>query len=268
MMIKKFILPGALLLAAVACGYDNHQPPHANYTAEAATITIAAMKELVGGGASLEMAGEDTIAGTVTASDEAGNFFRSFMVEDATGAVEVMAGMYDMHVLWPVGRQVSVALGGLTLACADNIWQLGYAALPSDWRAVEYIAHPALVDRHIARGSMAPPPVPRETTIDELDESMAGRLVVVRGVTLRGGGTATWATPAADSYLGYPLSKEVAAEDAEGRRIWVHTSGYADFAGAVVPAGRVSLTGILAPVDGRLRIRLRGLHDVEMSNIE
>lgn len=246
------------LLLLVACGEKPFEAPAGEQPLPEPTLTIAELHALYADGLTA-LTADACIGGTVTASDGSGNFHRSFIVEDATGAVEILAGLYDLTALYPEGRRVSVRLQGLTLAVGDEgTYQLGF---DGGYRA-GYIDHPYLLDRHVARGGIDSAPRPAVLAIDELTEAAVGRLVTLRGLTLTGGGTATWATTAAESFTGYPLEKSVRATDLRGGRIYILTSGYADFAGETIPGGPVNITGILLRVEDRFTLKLRDLRDV------
>ncbi|HAD56168.1 MAG TPA: hypothetical protein DCG00_01680 [Alistipes sp.] len=77
----------------------------------------------------------------------------------------------------------------------------------------------------------------------------------------------TWADTGAES--GMPATGTVWFRDAAGDSVAVVTSGYASFAGDTVPAGRVTLTGILmyGKFGGTREVfalKLRDGNDVEM----
>jgi hypothetical protein len=222
------------------------------------TLTIAGLQARHTSGL-VTLPDDGLIGGVVTASDRSGNFYRSFLIEDFTGAVEVMAGLYDLHALYPEGRVVYVSLQGLTLGVRDGVFQLG---LDDGYRA-GYLSHPALLDAHLFRGGWNTEFRPAIVSVSQLTDAWIGRLVTVYGLTLNGAGTTTWATPAADSFTGYPLEKDVRATDPQGRRIDIYTSGYADFAGDTIPTGPVAVTGIVLKEEKNYRLKMRERRDVE-----
>ena len=83
------ILTAATALAFVGC-YGSFDDRAANTAPEPATLTVAELRMLCNG-TSEEITSDAVIAGRVTTSDEAGNFSRSFFVEDTTGGAEIMA---------------------------------------------------------------------------------------------------------------------------------------------------------------------------------
>ena len=42
--------------------------------------------------------------GRVTSSDRDGNFYRSLFIEDESGGLEILLGIYDSYTQYPVGR--------------------------------------------------------------------------------------------------------------------------------------------------------------------
>ncbi len=236
-------------------------PPDLTPQLQEPTLTIAQMQAMARGGNPLTFSEEQLIGGVVTASDGAGNFHRSFIIEDYTSAVEVLAGSYDLHTLYPVGRVVYVQLKGLTLARNElGIWQLGYPGA-SEQYAVEYIGGPSgLADRHITRAGMNYEFRIPDLTIGGLNAALSGRLVTVHGLSMGLGGEATWGTPGA----GRETDRRANEEPYYGRWIYLRTSDYADFAGETLPAGTISVTGILMREQGGYSyiLKIRDLNDV------
>jgi hypothetical protein len=255
--MKKLLIICILILLCAGCGEQEFDEPADEPVSMTPTLTIAELQAFHSSG--LAALPEGTIGGTVTASDASGNFHRSFIVEDRTGAVEVMAGLYDLHALHPEGRSVYVSLKGLVLGVSDGVYQLG---LDEGYRA-GYLNHPALLDRHVLRGPKGTPLQGAVVTIPQLSDERVGRLVTIRGLLLGGAGTTSWATLAVDSFTGYPLEKEVRATDLQGNRVYITTSGYADFSGETIPEGPVNITGIVLKEGANYRLKMRDLRDVE-----
>ncbi len=256
--MKRLLTATLLLLLCTGCGEHDFEAPADLPVSMAPTLTIAQLQARHRSGL-LALTEDEVIGGVVTASDGSGNFYRSFIVEDATGALEVMAGLYDLHALYPEGRVVYVSLKGLTLGVSDGVYQLG---LDEGYRA-GYLNHPALLDRHIFRGGWNTDFRPAIVSIPQLTDNWTGRLVTIYGLTLNGAGTATWATPEGDSFTGYPLEKDVRATDPQGNRVYIYTSGYADFAGEAIPPGPLAITGIVLKEDKNFRLKMREQRDVE-----
>lgn len=254
-MRRLFYVGLGLCLAFSSCAPD-FQEPDLTPELQEPTLTIARMQAMLDG-ESVKFTEDYRIGGVVTASDESGNFYRTFVVDDLTGGVEVMAGLYDLHTLYPIGRVVYVNLKGLTLArSTTGTYQLGFKAVPTSGYTVDYIGHSALLDKYVSRAGMNYEFPFTEVTIPELNDQLLGRLVTVYGLTLRNGGETTWAT------LEGRYAKDIRATDPEGNWLYIYTSGYADFAGETIPADISSFSGVLMKNGNRYRIKMRDLRDV------
>lgn len=198
---------------------------------------------------------EAIIAGNVTANDLSGNFYRTFIMEDATGAIEVRAGLYDLKNLFPEGRYVAVRAKGLTVSDYNGVLQIGLAPSGGS-RLPDYFGHRVILDKYVYRGSEAESVVPQVMAVHQLKDDMCGRLVKVEGLTFRNEGVDTWASQ--DGFTSYSLRT---FEDGDGRTISVSTSKYASFAGSAIPATAVTVTGILTKEPG-FSLRIRTLGDV------
>lgn len=226
---------------------DNDITPYPN-------MDIGDMRRLYNGSPSV-VNRDVVIAGVVTANDLTGNFFRTFIIEDATGAIEIRAGLYDIKNLFPEGRYVVVKAAGLTVSDYNGVLQIGLA--PSGGRhQADYFGNKAVMDRYVIRGGMETVVEPQIVTVGQLEDALCGRLVRMTGLTLKAGEPDTWAS--ADEYTSY--SSRVFT-DGDGFEISVSTSKYASFAGNRIPDGRVSLTGILMK-ENNFALRIRGLGDV------
>lgn len=144
--------------------------------------------------------GDVILAGHVTANDISGNFYRTFVIDDGTGAIEVRAGLYDLKNLFPLGRYVAVRAAGLTVSDYNGVLQIGLA--PAGGSALpEYFGHKAILDRYVHRGAEMTTPVPQEVAVTQLSAVLCGRLVTVSGLRLKAGEPGEWASQ--DTYTSY-----------------------------------------------------------------
>ena len=106
---------GAALLGA--CGYNEFGPPgDGRPAAPLPNMTVSSLRSLCADGPIRIEGSGAVLTGYVTTSDRANNFYRSFFVEDRTGALEVRAGLYDLHNMYGLGEQVALRLDGLSAA--------------------------------------------------------------------------------------------------------------------------------------------------------
>lgn len=176
------------------------------------------------------------IGGYVTTSDEASNFYRTLCIEDASGGVEIMAGIYDLHNIYPEGSYLTISLAGCAVGEHYGILQVGTEAAAYSNYPTDYFSSRVLLDRHVKcydlRQNIAPKPV----RIEELRPTLCGRLVNISTLTL----TALSPSNESGAWSGYNIFA-----DQQGNTIAVYTSAYASFADEIVPTQEVSLTGIL-----------------------
>lgn len=209
-----------------------------------------------------------TIGGYVTANDLSGNFFRSFVIDDGTGSIEVNAGFYDLHNYYQVGRRVVIRAEGLAVGMYNGVIQLGYKINSYGAHRVEEFGSRHVMERYVTRDVLFSAPEPMPLDIVSVEDSYCGRLVRIGNLhaTEEDAGQ-TWAYPASG---GAPPAMGLRAFcDTAGNTIAVTTSGYASFAGETVPAGTVAITGIL--MKGKFgggadvfAVKLRDLADVEI----
>lgn len=181
--------------------------------------------------------------GVVVANDWGGNFYRSIVVEDESGAVEVNIALYALHNLYPIGARVAIRAEGLSAMTYEGVVQVGRAPSPWNDYRVEPIGVPAEIDRRVVvvgNPTEEEPVEPMVCRVGELTEQMCGRVVRVEG--LRYVGTDTdWGSNA------YASTSYRLFSTPEGDSLAVATSRYADFATCPLPADdvSVSVSGVL-----------------------
>lgn len=194
--------------------------------------------------------GEDiTVAGRVTANDVEDNFYRTFVIDDGTAALEILAGTSPLHRVYPIGLYVTVALQGTVIDASRGVCRAGLPAPAGSGYASDYFAAQEVLDLHVSRSLSLETPQPVETTLDALDESLCGRLIRIGNLHR---------VPAEEETERPVFEGEHIFADANERLVTLYTSPYARFAQRAIPAGEVSLCGILYRDDkGVFSIRMR-----------
>ncbi len=236
-----YLLSGLL---AVSCGYDRFGVAGRGDLEGSGTLPdadIALLREHFYG-EPFVVRDALTIGGYVVSDDRAGNFFRSFVIDDGSGAIEVRAGFYDLHAYCQRGRRVTIRVGGLAVGMYNGVLQLGAGV--NGWSAyrVEEFGTRILLDGYLERDTLFRQVAPLELGIGELRERHCGRLVRIADLWCSGT-PAAWADTGSVTVV--PATGTVWFRDGAGDSVAVVTSGYASFAGDAVPAGRVALTGVL-----------------------
>ena len=209
-------------------------------------------EKLVGAyaGETFPVTGDITVEGTVTSSDRARNFYRSLCIEDGNAAIEVMAGIDQLHNDYPAGCRVTLRLEGLAVGESRGVLQAGRLPDPGSGYATDYIgSKPALDAALIRHGETLRELEPARLRIAELTPERCGTLVRIDRLIYR-----------PEDLSGSTWSGYKRFADDEGAEIYTYVRTYARFADEEVPAGQVSLTGILQHDEtggGRYILKLR-----------
>lgn len=197
------------------------------------------------------------LAGCVTSSDREGNFYRSFFVQDYSGALEIKAGLWNLYNTYQPGRRVVIKCSGLGAGIYDGVVQLGMIPGGWDYRTVSEFGSAVLLDDYVMRDTVFGMPAPVEVRkVTELEEEMCGMLVKMNSVSLGRDTLLSWASGPGDGIVPFA--------DCDGDSIRVITGPYARFSSDAVPCGSVSLTGILLRRGEKYMLKLRDLSDVEI----
>ncbi|MBR2015541.1 MAG: hypothetical protein IJ998_09030 [Alistipes sp.] len=230
-----------LLCVTTASACRNFSEPELNFNIEEQSpIAIEELNQMVIDEA-VEVTQPLMIEGYVATSDEASNFHKSFILSDATGGVEIMAGLYDLHVLYPEGQRLYISLQGCTLARSYGVVQVGLKAEEHSGFQVNYFGSRVLLDKHISRSAENREVEPIVRTISQLKPSVCGRLTTIRSLHLASTEYAdAWHINTEGRWQGYNIF-----HDEQGDKIAVYTSDYASYCQHTVPLTAVDITGIL-----------------------
>lgn len=264
--MKKWIYLFVLFFAS-GCGYNDFaDPTPGDPELPVPSMRISTLRSLYRG-TPVALEGEEiTVMGRITTSDFTNNFYRTFMVEDETGAVEIRAGLYDLHAIYRRGQRVIIKARGLSLGMSDGLLQLGLHSYSPASYEVEYIDARPLLDRYVVRTELLDDEAPLAVPLPALTGDMVGRLVRIDGLRIDYPSDTTWAVPASLSPSGLPRNVNLLFRQTPADSIFVYTSGYANFAGERVPRGAVGIVGILlqGKVNGKLcyQLKMRDMNDV------
>lgn len=166
--MKKFIFATiALAFLAVSCditsiGYDSpiEKTVFEEFDAIAPNITIAGLKALyVKPGTPVQVNSNLVICGQVISSDRSGNLYKSFYIQDETGAIEIKMGKTSLYNDFKIGQWVKIKCKGLTLGQYGGMVQLGYKCEAGDYETA-YFETQYLIDAHVFRGPLGTPVAP------------------------------------------------------------------------------------------------------------
>lgn len=246
-----FIMLFAIVSITSCIKDDFEQPPLIPHAGLTANKTIADLKATYAGFDTINQ--EWIIRGTVVANDESGNFYKVIEIQDSTGAIEIRLDRSYLYNDFQVGQLVFVKCNGLYLGDYGGLIQLGYIYNGGIGRIPD-----VLIDEHLFKeGIPTTPPTPKTITIPTLIADDICRLVKLENVSF--------------SEVGEPFSLSTGStnrtiKDEAGNTLTLRTSNYANFAGALIPSGKLTLLGILTIFNGTWQFIIRDLKDIQTDN--
>ena len=224
----------SLCIALVACKHFD-EPDYEVEIPSAPNSAIADLRTMVGQ-RHITIDEPIVIGGYVTTSDKESNFYRSFYIEDASGAVEVMAGLYDLHNIFPEGSYVTISLEGCAAGLHNGVLQIGTEAASYNQYPTDYFSSRVLLDKHVKGYDIFSPIAPKPVSFDDLAPELCGCLVNMHYMQFAHNATETQS----DVWSGYTIFA-----DLYGNTIAVYTSSSASYTHKSIPTERVNITGIL-----------------------
>ena len=181
------------------------------------------------------------IRAVVVSSDEGGNYYKSMVVQDSTGGVELELDMTGLYTKYPVGQQVIIALNGLCVGDYNSLPQIGWIYKDGIGRI-----NSQFIDSYIIRDGQATlANVPKPLTNNEIDfggpkdVNKLVRLENVRFEPLAINKPFAFNDATTDWKVYVPLANGTTDS------VVVRTSNYAKFRNTIIQNKTYNLTGIL-----------------------
>ena len=212
---------------------------------------------------------EIQIKGTVIGNDIEGNIYNEVFIDDGTGAFIICIAQGGIYGFLPVGQEILVDLKDLYIGAYGQQGEIGTPYTSASGSTyVSRMSRFLWNDHFKLIGSN-----PSSVTPEEFDqrrvtdasylESHCGKLMTLKGVELQAAdGKATFA-PDDDSV---PRTANCVNRNFKGissSQLVLRTSTYADFAGNVMPEGKVNVTGIFTRYRNTWQILMRSINDIE-----
>lgn len=195
------------------------------------------------------------IKARVVANDIEGNVYNQVIVEDATGGMIICVAQGGLCGQLQIGQEILVNVGGLYYGTYRTQPQIGvpYTDFKKSQTYPSRIGRAEWQERFKIIGQPEPALVTPKVFDDASvlnDEATAlensGRLVTLKNVEFDAAdGKLTLAPEAEGKDFGTGVTRYFKGFTAQKKQIGVRTSCYADFAGEVVPQGKVNVTGVL-----------------------
>lgn len=223
-----------LVLPLVSGCYDNNNDAPSEDIVTNANCTMAQLRQLCPEGCYTVFT--DLIcAGRVVSSDSEGNFYRSLVIEDNSGGMELKLGTYNIESQYPLGLLVEVTLKGTAVMVEDGVVKVGLPPRSYDSSPREFESQ-VVIDNYVVRTTSIVEVVPTECDVASLNDMLCGRLIGVDNLTYEP--LADDAEPAlAEGYYRFV--------DESDNAIFVYISPYADFANLEMPTSKLHIQGVL-----------------------
>jgi hypothetical protein len=247
---------------------DTSVAPYGNNNiTETNVLTVAQLKNkfstAISSGDTAKVTEDIQIKGCITGNDIGGNLYNEVSLQDSTGAIIICISQSGIYGYLPVGQEILVDLKGLYVGGYGKQAEIG---TPYTSTSSTYVSrmNKILWQQHFK--IISTPDIPEITAID-FSTSLniaehAGKLVTLKNVTL---------TDADDKAVFAPDDGSVTltancanrAIKELGSNVVLRTSTYADFANAVMPKGKVNITGIATRYNNTWQILMRSESDIE-----
>jgi len=245
------LFTAALAVFSSSCKKEFDQPPvDAPVTNITANTTIAELKarHTVMGSFDPIISNDDIIIkGIVIGDDRSGNLYKTMVIQDATGGIQVLLDLNNFYNSYPIGREVFIKCNGLYLSDYAGLIQIGGGIQAGSRPSLSDIPA-ARVSNVIFKGTLNNVVTPATVTVGQLGTSMQNKyintLVKLEGYRFAGAdfgktfASAGVTSPSAASYDIYRCDNLTSSD------IEIRTSNYANFASVPLPQGVGPITAI------------------------
>ncbi|HUH74469.1 MAG TPA: DUF5689 domain-containing protein [Chitinophagales bacterium] len=199
------------------------------------------------------------ISGVVISDDQDGNVYQTLIIQDETGGVGFRVQRTDLFTDFPFGRKVYVKLKGLWVGSFNNLIQIGAA---DDGQGSVTLISASFVGDFFVKGPRGQVVTPLEIDIADLSSKYQNTLIKLKDVQFieSQAGKVTYADAVKKQ------NGTTNLEDCNGNKIELRTSGYAKFAGDVVPAGKGDVVAIYQIYKASNQLLINRTSDVQLTN--
>ncbi|MCW3078077.1 MAG: hypothetical protein JWO32_2686 [Bacteroidetes bacterium] len=252
------VLLSSFLLVLSSCKKKFELPPKKEAPANNGTITIDSIYKkyisyYVTASPSptrlFKFSNDASVTGTVTADEISGNIYKSVYIQDATGTLQVK--LLNSGGLF-VGDLIRINLRDVILDDYGKMVQLDSVDIEKS--AVK-----------ISSGNVV---TPAKATFNQLTQlngaglsNFQGKLVLLDSVEFN--------LASKNQMFSDPINKvsvDRILENSAKSTITVRTSGYANFAGNIIPCGNGSIVGIVSQFNGTIQLLIRDVKEVKLSS--
>lgn len=249
-----------LLLGLSSCIHEDFdEPPVGGSLIDlTANTTIANLKAKHRFGNFEKIEEDIIIEGYVIANDESGNYYKTIVIQDASGGIDVKINTTGLYNDYPEGQKVYVKCTDLYMSDYNGLIQLGGSTSTDDNGNLRLDGiEEALFPEHIAKGNDFRLVEPAVVAISDLIDARVSTLVKLEDVQFSERELGSTYADAVNK-----RSVNLTIEDCNKRSIVLRTSGYADFAAEAIPGGKGSIVGVYSVFGNTGQLYIRNTADI------
>ncbi len=202
------------------------------------------------------------IGGVVVMDDRSGNYYKTIVIQDSTGGIEVKFSNGYLYNRYPVGRKIYIKCKGLMLTDYNGLIQMVGGRVIENGQSSDIGIIENQERTQIVRGFLGAAPTPKRVTISQMNASLVSTLITLENVEFVKADTAqTWADAPSQTSLNRTI------ENCNGAQLLVRTSGFSNFAIQKTPRGKGTITGVLGIYNTDYQLYIRDLNDVAMDSL-
>ncbi len=259
-----FAFLGSFLLISSCVKDDFDEPPADGEDPNlVANATIADIKSVHSLGGFTTITEDWIVDAIVVADDESGNFYKTIVIEDETGGLNVLINATGLYNEFTIGRRVFIKAKGLVISDFNGLIQLGGSSFTED-DGDERLAgiEEVLLNEFVFPGVRNQTVTPKVYTISELNTSLNSTLIQLNDVEFR-------ATDRGVSFADgvNNISQNLTLTDCTGASILVRTSGFCNFANDLTPTGNGTFVAIMSSFGEDKQLLIRNPFDLNMTEV-
>lgn len=254
----------SLLAVLQACEYnDFDNPPEIEKINPIyRTNSIKELKSLyVQGGTVIDVVEDFVVQGKVISSDKEGNIYKSLVIQDETGGIEIKINSSGLYNYFKIGTTVFLRANNLKLGAYGGTLSIGSVPVDENYEN-DFIPAPVM-ENYVIKAGKDTPVKPTLLTIPTLSSEYNNMLIKLDEVQFLESEVANDLS-FADGVNQQTENRTLV--DANGNRLIVRTSGYARFAETILPLGSGSVTGILTHFHDDAQLTIISINDVQLDN--
>ncbi|MEI6410849.1 MAG: DUF5689 domain-containing protein [Bacteroidota bacterium] len=265
---SRSILSALLLLSMVAfwscVKTEFDEPPAGGVPVDiTANTTIKELKKLHLTPAGYDKVKDDLIiGGEVIMDDASGNYYKTLVIQDASGGIEVKFNDGYLSNTMPIGRKIFIRCKDLILTDYNGLTQLTGSTVVENGVPSSVGLTAAQVLTKVVKGEYAAVKLaPKKISVaDKTNPDLLSTLVELDDVQFT---QCDAGKPYADVATKNSLNRLL--EDCSGNQLIVRTSGYANFASQSTPTGNGKIVGVMSVYGSDYQLYNRDLNDVNMT---